>query len=211
METLNASDIIEVLREMAEVIISSRDYLNELDGKLGDADFGTSISSGFAAVEKSLPELTSLSAGMVISKTGMTLLKSMGGASGPLFGTIFMKAGKELGSRETIGTQELGEMLLAGLAGVKALGKSDVGDKTLIDALDPATMAIIGAGQNRLSLPVALANAREAAAQGVENTKNMIASRGRAHYVGERAIGHQDAGATAILLLFRTLADYANK
>jgi dihydroxyacetone kinase-like protein len=209
MDTLTAVDVNAVLRKMANVIIAKRDYLNEIDGKLGDADFGTSISSGFAAVEKILPELADLPPGTAIAKTGATLLKSMGGASGPLFGTIFMKAGKELGSRQEIGTKELGEMLSAALAAVKALGKSDVGDKTLIDALQPATLAVVKAGEKGSSLKTALDEAKEAAAQGVENTKGMVASRGRAHYVGERAIGHQDAGATAIALLFAVLADYA--
>ncbi len=209
METFNAGDVHTVLRKMASAIISNRDYLNELDGKLGDADFGTSISAGFVAVEKILPELAELPPGTAIAKTGAMLLKSMGGASGPLFGSIFMKAGKALGNREHIGTHELGEMLSASLAAVKALGKSDVGDKTLIDALEPATLAIVRAAQSGSSLKTALDEASAAAAQGVEKTKAMVASRGRAHYVGERAIGHQDAGATAIAMLFAVLAEHA--
>ena len=210
MKTLTRTDVVSVLGRMATDIIANRDYLNELDGKLGDADFGTSISGGFTAVEKALPELATLATGTLIGKTGMTLLKSMGGASGPLFGTLFMKAGKTLGERPEIGTPELAEMLVAGLAGVKALGKSNAGDKTLIDALEPATIAIVTAADQGLSLPVALVHAQQAAAQGVEATKQMIASRGRAYYVGERGLGHQDAGATAVLMLFAVLAEYAS-
>ena len=209
MNSLNVVDVSSILQKMATAIIAKRDYLNELDGKLGDADFGTSISAGFSAVEKILPEFANLPPGTVIAKTGATLLKSMGGASGPLFGTIFMKAGKALGDRQEIGIRELGEMLSAALAAVKVLGRSDVGDKTLIDALQPATLSIVKAGEDGSSLKTALNEAKEAAEKGVENTKAMIASRGRAHYVGERAIGHQDAGATAIYLLFAVLADYA--
>jgi phosphoenolpyruvate---glycerone phosphotransferase subunit DhaL len=209
MESFSVADVHNVLRKMASVIVAQRDYLNELDGKLGDADFGTSIAAGFSAVEKVLPELAGLAPGTAIAKTGATLLKSMGGASGPLFGTIFMKSGKALGERQRIGVAELAEMLSASLAAVKALGKSDVGDKTLIDALQPATLALVKAAAEGHSLKTALTEARDAAAQGVEATKAMVASRGRAHYVGERAIGHQDAGATAISLLFGVLADYA--
>lgn len=208
METLKNTDVVKLFGEMAKVIIVNRDSLNELDGKLGDADFGTSICGGFKAVQKLLPELDQLAPGMIFGKTGMTLVKSMGGASGPLFGTLFMKAGKELGDRPEIGTVELAAMLSAGLAGVKALGKSDAGDKTLIDALEPATLAIVNAAGKGGALPAALAAARGAAAQGVEDTKQMIASRGRAFYVGERGLGHQDAGATAILMLFTVMADF---
>jgi phosphoenolpyruvate---glycerone phosphotransferase subunit DhaL len=208
METLKNTDVVNLLGEMAKRIIAERDSLNELDGKLGDADFGTSISGGFSAVQKLLPELDRLAPGMIFGKTGMTLVKSMGGASGPLFGTLFMKAGKELGERAEIGTAELAAMLSAGLAGVKALGKSDVGDKTLIDALEPATLAIVAAAQRGESLAAALGAARVAAAQGVEDSKQMVASRGRAFYVGERGLGHQDAGATAIAMLFAVLDDF---
>lgn len=210
METLNNADVVKLLGEMAKVIIANRDTLNELDGKLGDADFGTSICGGFVAVEKALADFATLSPGATIGKTGMTLLKSMGGASGPLFGTLFMKAGKTLADQMEIGTPELAAMLSAGLAGVKALGKSDVGDKTLIDALEPATKAAVAAADQGLSLPVALCQASAAAAQGVEDSKDMVARRGRAFYLGERGRGHQDAGATAIALLFAVLADYAN-
>jgi dihydroxyacetone kinase-like protein len=208
METLKNTDVLKLFGKMAQVIIANRDELNELDGKLGDADFGTSICGGFTAVQNLLPELEGLAPGMIFGKTGMTLVKSMGGASGPLFGTLFMKAGKELGDRLEIGTVELAAMLSAGLAGVKALGKSNAGDKTLIDALEPATLAIEAAAGKGGSLAAALTDARVAAAQGVENTKQMIASRGRAFYVGERGLGHQDAGATAILMLFTVLENY---
>jgi len=208
MQTLKNTDVLKMFGEMAGVIIANRDSLNELDGKLGDADFGTSISGGFTAVQKLIPELDNLAPGMIFGKIGMMLVKSMGGASGPLFGTLFMKAGKELGDRHEIGTVELAAMLSAGLAGVKALGKSDAGDKTLIDALEPATLAVVAAAGRGESLAAALADARVAAAQGVEDTKQMIASRGRAFYVGERGLGHQDAGATAILMIFTVLGNY---
>ena len=208
MDKLTAVDVVKIIAEFSQVIIANRDYLNELDGKLGDADFGTSICAGCCAVEKIIPELGSTTAGFALGKTGTTLVKSMGGASGPLFGTIFMKAGKALGDTTEVGVQELACMFAASLAGVKTLGKSDVGDKTLIDALAPASIALEAAAANHLPLPAALANASAAAAQGVEDTKQLIANRGRAHYVGERGLGHQDAGATAIQMLFKVFADY---
>ncbi len=210
MEKLTASDIVNVVAEFSRTIIANRDYLNELDGKLGDADFGTSISGGCAALDKLVPELGANKPGMVLGKSGTTLVRSMGGASGPLFGTIFMRAGKELGDATEIGVKELAAMFSASLSGVKALGKSNAGDKTLIDALEPATLALQTAAAEGTALREALASACGAAAQGVENTKNMVANRGRAHYVGERGIGHQDAGATAIHLLFKVFADYVN-
>lgn len=208
MDKLNSQDFLEIIGAFARTIVASRDYLNELDGKLGDADFGTSIGGGCVALEALLPELTNLAPGMVLGKTGMTLVKTMGGASGPLFGTIFMRAGKELASAPDAGVSELARMFVSSLEGVKSLGKSDVGDKTLIDALAPAVQALEQAAERGASLSDALAMACAAAEQGVEATKAMIANRGRAHYVGERGIGHQDAGATAIHLLFRAFADY---
>ena len=208
MDKLTAVDVVNIIAEFSQAIIANRDYLNELDGKLGDADFGTSICAGCCAVEKIIPELGSTKAGFALGKTGTTLVKSMGGASGPLFGTIFMKAGKALGDTPEIGVPELASMFAASLAGVKTLGKSDVGDKTLIDALAPATIALEAAAAKNLSLSQALDDASAAAAQGVEDTKQLIANRGRAHYVGERGLGHQDAGATAIQMLFKVFADY---
>jgi len=210
VEKLTASDIVNIVAEFSRTIIANRDYLNELDGKLGDADFGTSISSGCAALDKLVPDLGANKPGMVLGKSGTTLIRSMGGASGPLFGTIFMRAGKELGDATEIGVKELAAMFAASLSGVKALGKSNAGDKTLIDALEPATLALETAAAEGTALREALARASVAAAQGVENTKNMVANRGRAHYVGERGIGHQDAGATAIHLLFKVFADSVN-
>ena len=208
MDTLTSKDLVAIIASFAKTIIAKRDYLNELDGKLGDADFGTSISGGCQALEKLIPELGSCAPGMVLGKTGTTLVRSMGGASGPLFGTIFMRAGKELGSVVEVGTPELARMFAASLEGVKMLGKSDVGDKTLIDALAPAVGVIESAAAREASLKEALAEACAAAEKGVEATKSMVANRGRAHYVGERGIGHQDAGATAIHMLFMVLADY---
>ena len=208
MERLTAVDVVNIIAVFSKEIIPNRDYLNELDGKLGDADFGTSISGGFSAVEKIIPELGLVTTGIALGKTGTTLVKSMGGASGPLFGTIFMKAGKELGSKSEVGVQELASMFSASLAGVKALGKSNAGDKTLIDALEPATIALEAAATKGSSLQAALSDAYAAAAQGVENTKQLVANRGRAHYVGERGLGHQDPGATAIQMLFKVFADY---
>ena len=208
MNKLAAGDVVNIISEFSRLIIANRDYLNELDGKLGDADFGTSISAGFCAVDKIIPELGSTKPGFALGKTGTMLVKSMGGASGPLFGTIFMKAGKALGDAAEIGVPELAAMFSASLAGVKTLGKSDVGDKTLIDALAPATLALEAAASQGAALQEALGAAYAGAAQGVENTKNLIANRGRAHYVGERGLGHQDAGATAIEMLFKVFANY---
>lgn len=208
MDKLAAVDVLNIISEFSRLIIANRDYLNELDGKLGDADFGTSICAGFCAVEKIIPELGSAKPGFALGKTGTVLVKSMGGASGPLFGTIFMKAGKALGDASEVGVPELAAMFSASLTGVKTLGKSDVGDKTLIDALAPATLALEAAARTGAALQQALGEASAGATQGVENTKNLIANRGRAHYVGERGLGHQDAGATAIEMLFKVFADY---
>ena len=126
---------------MAATIIENRDYLNELDGAIGDADFGTSISGGFLAVQEILPSLEGLEAGPMLSKVGMTLVSKVGGASGPIYGTIFMKAGQAAGAKTELTASDIAVMLEAAINGVKARGKAEPGEKTIVDALQPAAEA----------------------------------------------------------------------
>lgn len=204
---ITKEDVIKTIGLIADTIITNRDYLNELDGAIGDADFGTSISGGFLAVKEVLPTLTAMDIGPLISKVGMTLVSKVGGASGPIYGTIFMKAGQAAGTKAELDAETVAAMLEAAIAGVKARGKAEIGEKTLVDALQPAAEAFRAAVAAGKTLVEAGQEATAAAKTGTENTKNMIATKGRAHYVGERGLGHPDAGATSIYLLFNTVCN----
>ena len=179
------SDVYAAVELMAKTIIDNRDYLNELDGAIGDADFGTSISGGFLAVQEILPTLADLEAGALLSKVGMTLVSKVGGASGPIFGTIFMKAGQAAAGKKELTTGDIAQMLEAAINGVKARGKAEIGEKTLVDALQPAAEAFRQAADGGTPLAECGAKAAAAARAGAEHTKTMIATKGRAHYVGE--------------------------
>lgn len=204
---ITKQDVINTIGVIADTMIANRDYLNELDGAIGDADFGTSISGGFLAVKEVLPTLDAADIGPLVTKVGMTLVSKVGGASGPIYGTIFMKAGQAAGAKSELDAETIAVMLEASIAGVKARGKAEVGEKTLVDALQPAAEAFRTAVNAGKSLPEAGLAATDAAKAGVESTKNMIATKGRAHYVGERGLGHPDAGAMSIYLLFSAICN----
>ena len=202
---LEKKQVFDAVSIMAATIIENRDYLNELDGAIGDADFGTSISGGFLAVQEILPTLEGLETGPMLSKVGMTLVSKVGGASGPIYGTIFMKAGQAVGAKTELTTSDIAVMLEAAINGVKARGKAEPGEKTIVDALQPAAEAFRKAADEGCPLEKCGLQAAAAARAGAENTKNMIATKGRAHYVGDRSLGHKDAGATSIALLFEAI------
>jgi phosphoenolpyruvate---glycerone phosphotransferase subunit DhaL len=202
---LGKSDVYEAVSLMASTILENRDYLNELDGAIGDADFGTSISGGFRAVQEILPQLAEMEPGQMLSKVGMTLVSKVGGASGPIYGTIFMKAGQAAGIKKELTVADVAVMLEAAIMGVKARGKAELGEKTIVDALQPAAEAFRQAADDGHPLAECGARAAAAARSGAEHTKTLIATKGRAHYVGERGLGHPDAGAVSIALLFETI------
>jgi dihydroxyacetone kinase-like protein len=205
------TDVYGAVSLMAATIIENRDYLNELDGAIGDADFGTSISGGFLAVQDILPSLADLEAGPLLSKVGLTLVSKVGGASGPIYGTIFMKAGQAAGNKGELTAADVAGMLEAAINGVKARGKAEPGEKTIVDALQPAAEAFRSAADAGDSMESCGMRAAEAARAGVEKTKDMVATKGRAYYVGERGLGHPDAGATSIALLFEAVCAAAKR
>ncbi|AKG42085.1 dihydroxyacetone kinase subunit DhaL [Streptomyces xiamenensis] len=178
------------------------DRLTELDAAIGDADHGANMRRGFRAVSEALaaqePDVV-LTPGAVLMLAGRTLISKVGGASGPLYGTLLRRTGKALGDAPEVSDAELRAALDEGVRAVGTLGKSEAGDKTMLDALIPGVRALAE------SYPAA----RDAAARGAEATIPMRARRGRASYLGERSIGHQDPGATSSALLFATLAEVA--
>ncbi|WP_432843715.1 dihydroxyacetone kinase subunit DhaL [Dactylosporangium sp. CA-092794] len=184
----------------AEVVRAEADRLTDLDAAIGDGDHGVNLRRGFDAAVAALGPLPSTTAGDVLGKTGTTLLSKVGGASGPLYGTVFRALGKTLRDGGS-----LADGLRAALDGVQKLGKAVVGDKTMVDALSPAVAAYAaaaGAGE-----AAAARAAADAAAEGVLATVPLQARKGRASYLGERSIGHPDPGATSTALILAALAD----
>ncbi|MET9293150.1 dihydroxyacetone kinase subunit DhaL [Streptomyces sp. NPDC003077] len=174
-------------------------WLTELDSPIGDADHGTNLQRGFAAVVKVLGSDPPGTPGAVLTAAGRQLISSVGGASGPLYGTLLRRTGKALGDAETVTAGELLAGLRVGVDAVAQLGGASAGDKTMIDALEPAVEA----------LATSFDAAADAARQGAEATVPLRARKGRASYLGERSVGHQDPGATSAALLFAALAEVA--
>jgi dihydroxyacetone kinase-like protein len=206
--TLTTSTLIRWLRRAAALVHEQRDALTDLDAAIGDADHGTNLDRGFSAVIAALPAEPG-DAGTLLQQAGQRLIATVGGASGPLYGTAFRRAGLALAGRDTVGPDELLAALRAFVEGMAAIGKAVPGDKTMIDALAPAVAALEAALAEQLPFGDAIARMAAAAADGAAATTPMLARRGRASYLGERSIGHQDPGATSAALILRALADVA--
>ena len=197
---VSTQKLIEILSDMAVVIQENKDLLTELDMPIGDSDHGINMARGFQAVSEKLPTLADKDAGTILKTVGMTLVSTVGGASGPLYGTAFMKAGMKVMGKMEIGMDDFLVMLQEAVDGIKMRGKSTTGEQTMLDAMVPALEAMKAEG----TLAAGLAAAKD----GVEKTKDMIATKGRASYLGERSLGHQDPGATSFTLILGVIAEY---
>lgn len=198
--------LISLLDAVANVIIREQKALTELDAAIGDGDFGTSLSSGFRKVQEQLPEMEKTNVGDILKKVGMTLTTSVGGVSGPIWGTAFLRAGIKAGDKTEVNLPRLSEMMEAALEGIIARGNANLGDKTLVDALHPAVEELKQASEEDTSLSEALRRTAEAAKKGSDKTIKMVAKKGRASYLGERTRGHRDAGSWAIVLILEEIA-----
>jgi dihydroxyacetone kinase-like protein len=193
------------LQDAAGVFHENAAYLTELDSAIGDADHGSNMDRGFAAIVTVLDESSFSSVDELMKKAGMTLVSKVGGASGPLYGTFFLRFGAALAGAE-ITAATVGEALKAGVGGILARGKAELGDKTMYDAWAPALDAYDSAVAGGADLGGALTAAAEAAAKGRDSTTPLVARKGRASYLGERSAGHQDPGATSTTLLLESAA-----
>ncbi len=193
----------------ARVIEEQRDHLTQLDAAIGDADHGINLSRGFTAVLSALESAAPATPGAVLMLTGSTLISKVGGASGPLYGTAFRGAGKALGDTADVDLPGLAAALEAALAGVQRLGAAREGDKTMVDALAPATGAFSKAVAEGASDAEALTALVDAAQAGAMATIPMQALKGRASYLGPRSVGHEDPGAASTALILAVLRDAA--
>lgn len=201
------SNILQWLELTAAVMSENKDYLTKLDSPIGDADHGINMNRGFRKVMEKLPTVEDKDIGNILKTTGMTLISSVGGASGPLYGTFFMRGGMAVDAKEELTSDDLSAMLQSGVDGVVQRGRAQLGDKTMVDAWLPALKTLRESLDNNHDLITAMEEAVMAAERGMKDTIPLQAKKGRASYLGERSIGHQDPGATSSYLLLKALLD----
>jgi phosphoenolpyruvate---glycerone phosphotransferase subunit DhaL len=197
----------EWMERFAAEVTENRSYLTKLDGAIGDGDHGTNMDRGMKKALERLQATDGDDIGASLKAVGMALVSSVGGAAGPLYGTFFMQMGQAAAGRSELDLAGFTEAFDAGIQGVIKRGKAEPGDKTMLDALGPALDALRSAGGDDVA--GALAQAADAAREGMEATVPMVARKGRASYLGERSAGHQDPGATSSHLLLKTAAEAA--
>lgn len=202
---LTKDHVLAWVNRCHEVLEENRQYLTKLDTAIGDADHGNNMHRGFKKVHSQLESHIDKDIGAIFKAVAMTLISSVGGASGPLYGTFFLQMGTKAGDKDELKPEEFAAVLRAGLEGVKMRGKAQPGDKTMVDVLNPVVEALESDIRAGHSMEDALSNAVEVAEQGVKETIPLIAKKGRASYLGERSRGHQDPGATSSKLIIEAL------
>ena len=205
----DVTKVIEMIHKIAEDIEEQKLYLAELDNVIGDGDHGINMARGFKAVLEVEPTFEGKDIGAILKTTGMKLVSTVGGSAGPLYGTAFMKAGALMNGKTEADINDFIGIMDAAIGGVQLRGKAVAGEKTMLDAMMPARDAIKAAVEAGDDAKTALAKGLKAAEDGVEYTKTIIATKGRASYLGERSLGHQDPGATSFTLMMKDVAELA--
>lgn len=211
MSKLDVKQTKEMFIYIADKIMESKPYLTEVDSKIGDGDHGIGMSGGLEKAKEKLLAKEFASVNEIFNTTGMTMLNSMGGASGVIFGTMFYAGVKGMAALEYLDTDALATIFEGSLKAIKERGKAEVGDKTMVDALQPAVESLLESKKAGTPLLKALELAEQSALAGVENTKQYQAKFGRAKSLLERAIGFQDAGATSVWIIFRSMKEWVEK
>ncbi len=200
-------DVVRMVRVFAATIAENKAYLTELDSAIGDADHGINMDRGFQAVLAKLDALPPGDVGSFFKAIGMTLVSTVGGAGGPLYGTLFLQLGTATAGKTEITAEDWSAALAAAVQGVQARGKAELQDKTMVDALAPARDAFAEAVAEGASFGDALGRSAAAGEEGMKGTIPLVARKGRASYLGERSAGHQDPGATSSFLLLKAIAE----
>jgi dihydroxyacetone kinase-like protein len=201
------AQILQWLQAVAVILEENKDYLTELDAAIGDADHGINMNRGFRKVVSQLPSVADEDIGSILKTVSMTLISNVGGASGPLYGTMFLRLSTVTTGKQNLNAQDMVAFFQAAIDGIVQRGKANLGDKTMLDALSPAADAFkqaINGGDNTLG---ALQQAVAAAEDGMQSTIPLVAKKGRASYLGERSRGHLDPGATSTYLMLKTLLE----
>jgi dihydroxyacetone kinase-like protein len=205
--TIRGDQVVNWIKTFTGVIAENKDTLTQLDSAIGDADHGANMDRGFQAVLQKLPAAAGQDIGAILKMVGMTLISTVGGASGPLYGTLFLQMGTLTAGKLELSLADWTAALASGVEGVMRRGKASPGDKTMLDSLLPGLEALKSAAANDAVLPDALRQCAETARQGMLNTIPLVARKGRASYLGERSAGHQDPGATSAYWLLKAAAD----
>jgi dihydroxyacetone kinase-like protein len=205
--SVSYEEVLRWIKTFAGTITENKGYLTELDSAIGDADHGINMDRGMQAALAKAEAVAPDDVGALLKAVGTALVSTVGGAGGPLYGTLFLQLGTATAGKTEIGPEDWRAALAAAVQGVQARGKAEIGDKTMIDALAPARDAFAAALDDGASFGDALRRSTEAAEEGVRSTIPLVARKGRASYLGERSAGHQDPGATSSYLLLKTVAD----
>jgi dihydroxyacetone kinase-like protein len=205
--TITNTQMIQIMDRLCDTMEQEKNYLSELDGAIGDGDHGVNMAKCFREVKKKLPENQGNDIGTILKAVGMVVLNSVGGAMGALYGTFFLRLSQEAGGKTEIDLGDLVRMFQAAEKGILEIGKASLGDKTLVDTLSPAVRALEKAQRAGKPTSEALSDFEEAAKKGMESTRGLVARIGRASRLGERTVGHQDAGATSCYFILRTFAE----
>jgi dihydroxyacetone kinase-like protein len=205
--TVSLDQLVGWLGRFRDLVTEERAYLTDLDSAIGDADHGANMTRGMTAVMEKIGAEPAVAVDELFKTVGMTLVTSVGGASGPLYGTFFLRFGTTAGAVQALDGAALAAALRAALGGIVARGKAEAGDKTMFDAMSPAIDALDAALADGAGIQDAAAAASVAAQAGRDATEPLVARKGRASYLGERSIGHLDPGATSAAMLFEALAD----
>lgn len=209
--SLTRAQIVSWLYRCGEVFTRESDFLTGLDREIGDADHGLNMHRGFSKVVEKLPSVEDKDIGFILKNTGMTLLSNVGGASGPLFGTFFIRAAQVTQAHQSLTLEELYQMIREGAEGVINRGKAEPGDKTMCDVWLAVVTSLRQSSEQNVSLNAALDAACQQAESAAQSTITMQARKGRASYLGERSIGHQDPGATSVMFMMQMLAAAARE
>jgi len=203
-QTIKVECVLKILGGMSDTIKENRDYLTMLDSAIGDGDHGINLDKGLSEVRSKLDELRNKDIGTILKTVGSTLISSVGGAVGPLYGIAFMKAGEVAEGKYEVDLHDLVKMFEAAEEGIVNIGEAKLGEKTMLDALHPSVEALKEATNKNCTLIEALEKSVNAAEKGMKHTKQIIAKRGRSMYIGERSRGHQDVGATSYYLILKS-------
>ncbi|MBA2680144.1 MAG: dihydroxyacetone kinase subunit L [Ktedonobacteraceae bacterium] len=204
-------NVLQWVQRYAQEIHENSQYLTQLDSAIGDADHGANMDRGFKAVSTKLAGMENADIGTILKTVGTTLVSTVGGASGPLYGTAFLRAGMATSGKSELETADILSMLEAAAEGVRTRGKAQVGEKTMLDALYPALEAGKQAQTENASMSEVLQRMADGAEEGMKKTIPMLATKGRASYLGERSVDHQDPGATSSWLLLKSLAEVSKE
>jgi dihydroxyacetone kinase-like protein len=207
VDYLRTDQVRQILLDLMLHLMQGKDELNNMDSACGDGDFGTTVWVSFSSAREQVSKSLSRDIGSLLVTAGQAILSSGGGAAGPVFGSFFIEAGKVAGEKHEVAIADLARMFDASLIRIKGQGGARVGDKTVIDALEPAVDALKASASKGVSLPVGLDNAANSARAGCESTKRIVARQGKARYLGEQTLGYVDPGAHVIAIIFEFLAE----